>query len=44
MYDAIQDQPRAAQLMLDTHRSGAREVAETLAAKKRIYLVGIGTS
>jgi len=44
MYDAIQDQPRAVQLMLDTHQTTAEKMAETLAAKKRIYLVGIGTS
>lgn len=44
MYDAIVDQPRAVQLMLDTHGAGTRQVAESLAAKRRIYLVGIGTS
>ena len=44
MHDAILDQPQAAQLMLDTHQAASQEVADTLAAKKRIYLVGIGTS
>ena len=44
MHDAILSQGRAVQLMLDTHLSAAQEAAGTLAAKRRVYLVGIGTS
>ena len=44
MYDAITGQPEAMSRMLDTHRAAAREVAASLAAKRNIYIVGIGTS
>jgi len=44
MYDAIQDQPLAVARMLETHSQQAEEVASRLAEKRRLYLVGIGTS
>ncbi|MYC31069.1 MAG: SIS domain-containing protein [Chloroflexi bacterium] len=44
MYDAITGQPEAMALMLERHAVGAREVAESLASRRNIYIVGIGTS
>ena len=44
MHDAILDQPRASARMLDTHGGSAGQAAESLGSKRRIYLVGIGTS
>ena len=44
MYDAITAQPEAMSRMLDTHGAAAREVAAVLAARRHIYIVGIGTS
>ena len=44
MYDAIAGQPEAMARMLDRHAAGAREVAEALATRRHIYIVGIGTS
>ena len=44
MYDAITGQPEAMALMLERHAAGAREVAEALASRRNIYIVGIGTS
>ena len=44
MYDAIVNQPEAMAQMLDRHAARAREVAAVLAAKRNIYIVGIGTS
>ena len=44
MYDAITGQPEAMARMLEQHSAAAREVAEVLAARRNIYIVGIGTS
>ena len=44
MYDAIIGQPEAMAQMLDRHAAGAKEIAEVLATKRHIYIVGIGTS
>jgi len=44
MYDAIHQQPSAVRDMLDRHAKQAQEVASLLAQKRRLYLVGIGTS
>ncbi len=44
MHDAITGQPQAMAAMLEQHSAAAREVAATLAAKRNIYIVGIGTS
>jgi len=44
MYDAIHQQPSAVEDMLNRHGKQAKEVASTLAEKRRLYLVGIGTS
>ena len=44
MYDAIQQQPAAVAGMLAEHSKLAEEAAKELAGKRRIYLVGIGTS
>ena len=44
MYDAIQEQPSAVSRMLQEHEDGAVQAARILAEKRRIYLVGIGTS
>lgn len=44
MYDAITGQPEAMAAMLDRHADAAREVAATLATRRNIYIVGIGTS
>lgn len=44
MYDAVYQQPEAVSAMLRRHASGARDVASHLANKKRLFLVGIGTS
>ncbi len=44
MYDAILRQPEAIAEMLSKRSTAAREVAATLATKRRLYLVGIGTS
>ena len=44
MYDAIVSQPDAIASVLDSQRDVCAEVAATLATRRRIYLVGIGTS
>jgi len=44
MYDAIQQQPQAIEDMLRKHATGAAEVAASVARRRRLYLVGIGTS
>ena len=44
MYDAIQQQPQAIEEMLRNHATRAVEVAAILARRRRLYLVGIGTS
>ena len=44
MYDAVHQQPEAVAAMLQRHASQAREVAGQLAGKRRLFLVGIGTS
>jgi glucosamine--fructose-6-phosphate aminotransferase (isomerizing) len=44
MYDAIMGQPQAIGEMLRKHATTAQEVAATIARKRRLYLVGIGTS
>ena len=44
MYDAILRQPEAIAEMLGKHTASAREVAAALATKRRLYVVGIGTS
>ena len=44
MYDAIQSQPQGIEEMLRKHGSRVQEVAAELAKRRRLYLVGIGTS
>ena len=44
MYDAIVAQPDAIQSVISTQKSRCAEVAEVLSRKRRIYIVGIGTS
>ena len=44
MYDAIMRQPEAMEDMLKKHANTVQPVAAELARKRRIYLVGIGTS
>ncbi len=44
MYDAILSQPEAMAEMLAQHSATTREVAAMLATKRRLYIVGIGTS
>ncbi len=44
MYDAIVDQPRAMADMLRIHSIHAQEAAAAIVKKRRLYLVGIGTS
>ena len=44
MYEAITGQPEAMARMLERHGDAAREIAATLATKRNIYVVGIGTS
>ena len=44
MYDAIMRQPGALDEMLSKHATTVQPVAAELAGKRRIYLVGIGTS
>ena len=44
MYDAMHQQPEAITRMLETHSQQAKEVASRLAEKRRVYIVGIGTS
>ena len=44
MYDAIQQQPQAIEEMLRKHGTSIQEVAASMARKRRLYLVGIGTS
>ena len=44
MYDAVHQQPDAVAAMLQRHASQAAEVAGQLAGKRRLFLVGIGTS
>ena len=44
MYDAIHQQPQAVAHMFETHSLLAEELAARLASKRRVYLVGIGTS
>ena len=44
MYDAIQRQPQAMAEMLTKHADRVTKVAATIKGKRRLYLVGIGTS
>ena len=44
MYDAILGQPQAVAEMLSKHTDTSQEVGPTLAGRRRVYLVGIGTS
>ena len=44
MYDAIVSQPEAIAAVIASQRDRCAEVGRTLAAKRRIYVVGIGTS
>ena len=44
MYDAIMRQPEAMEDMLTKHSNSVQAVAAELAKKRRLYLVGIGTS
>ena len=44
MYDAIMRQPEALEEMLTKHANTVQPLAAELARKRRIYLVGIGTS
>ena len=44
MYDAIMRQPEAMEEMLIKHATSVQPVAAELAKKRRVYLVGIGTS
>lgn len=44
MYDAIQHQSQAIEDMLRKHSASVQEVAATVARKRRLHLVGIGTS
>ena len=44
MYDAIAAQPEAIASVIVSQREPCAAVAETLAGKRRIYVVGIGTS
>ncbi len=44
MYDAIMRQPQAMEEMLAKHTNTVQPVAAELAKKRRVYLVGIGTS
>ena len=44
MYDSIMDQPQAMADMLRNHSVHAQEAAANIAKKRRLYLVGIGTS
>ena len=44
MYDAIQHQPRAVEEMLQKHGTSVQQVAANVARKRRLYVVGIGTS
>ena len=44
MYDAIQYQPQAVEEMLRKHSTSAQQVAANVARKRRLHVVGIGTS
>ena len=44
MYDAIVGQPDAIRSVISTQQERCAEVAEVLSRKRRIYVVGIGTS
>ena len=44
MYDAIHDQPRAVAEMLRKHGLGVQQAAANVAGKRRLHVVGIGTS
>jgi len=44
MYDAIQSQPQGIEEMLRKHGARVQEVAPELVKRRRLYLVGIGTS
>ena len=44
MYDAITSQPDAIASVIDSQRELCAEVGRTLASKRRIHVVGIGTS
>ena len=44
MYDAIVAQPDAIQSVISTQKARCADVAEVLSRKRRIYVVGIGTS
>ncbi len=44
MYDAIAGQPVAIQAMLREHTANVEEVASVIAGKRKLHIVGIGTS
>ena len=44
MYDAIVSQPEAVESVIASQRDRCAEISWTLAGKRRIYIVGIGTS
>ena len=44
MHDAILGQPEAVAEMMARHEAATRELAAALATKRRLYIVGIGTS
>ena len=44
MHDAIMEQPRAVAEMLAKHADSVQTLGAALAGKRRVYLVGIGTS
>ena len=44
MYEAVHQQPESVATMLQRHAAQARDVASQLANKRRLFLVGIGTS
>jgi glucosamine--fructose-6-phosphate aminotransferase (isomerizing) len=44
MYDAIMEQPQAIEEMLHKHAASAQEVAAAITRKRRLHVVGIGTS
>ncbi len=44
MHDCIHDQPEAIAQVLDSQAGAARELAERIASRSRVHVVGIGTS
>ena len=44
MYDAITGQPTAIQAVLREHTADVEEVASVIAGKRKLHIVGIGTS